>query len=90
MSKPLNPAEAFFMKHSAVIFVVLAAITILIVIFISYNTYISATSPDSASTKSTVPTSFDKQTVQHINQLHSSADAPDPTLPSGRNSPFVE
>lgn len=90
MSKPLNPAEVFFMKHSAVIFIVLAAITIGAVIFISYNTYIVATSPNSELTQSTIPTSFDKKTIQQINQLHTSSDASLPTLPPGRNDPFVE
>lgn len=90
MSKPINPIERFFIRYNFVAMVIVAAATIGISIFLSYNTYIAASTPDESSSRSQIPTSFDATTVKHINALHTSDNPPAVTPPEGRSNPFAE
>ena len=90
MTNPMNTAEAFFMRYNIVIVTVVSALGLAIIIFISFQTYLTATTVDDTITDSTVPTTFDKETADKLRSLQSSIDTPEPSLPSGRINPFVE
>ncbi|MBH2007473.1 hypothetical protein I8H83_02630 [Candidatus Saccharibacteria bacterium] len=91
MSKNTNPIEKFVIRYSIVILVVAAAIVLSVSVYLSYNAYLSASTPSDNSAASQIPTTFDKETSDRIDQLHTSDDEsvsiPQPT---GRISPFSE
>ena len=91
MSKPLHPIERFLIRYNLVTFIVLAALSLAFIVYLCYNTYTTATTPSSTAEQGTMPTSFDKETAESINKLHTPDQAPDPSLPSNvRINPFVE
>lgn len=92
MSKPVNPIEKFLKRYSLVTFVLLAGIMLTVVIFICYNTYVTATTPEENLAESTIPSSFDTETADKIEKLHQSTDPasmPEPHT-DGRINPFIE
>lgn len=91
MSKPLHPAETFFVRYNLVIFIVIAALSLAAIIYVCYDTYTAATTPDESATKSTSPDSFDKETAQKIDGLHTPDEVSQPNLPNNvRINPFTE
>lgn len=91
MSKPVNPAETFFLRYNFVILIVIAASVIGVCIFLAYSTFITAADPSNAEIKSEIPTTFDQDTRAKVDLLHESDD-PNirVTPPSGRINPFSE
>lgn len=90
MTKPMSPAESFFMRYNIVIITVVSALGLAAIIFISYQSYLNATTVDETITDSTVPTTFDQQTADRLKSLEPSTNTPEPKLPTGRINPFVE
>ena len=92
MSKPISPVEKFFRRYSLVTFVLLAGLMLAAVSYVCFNTYVDATTPTDELVESSVPSSFDTQTAERIEQLHESDQAPELTFPNepGRINPFVE
>lgn len=91
MSKPLYPIETFFNRYNLVIFIVIAALSLAGIIFICYNTFTAATTPNHAAEQTTQPITFDKETAEKIDKLRSPAEATAPDLPKNiRTNPFVE
>ena len=91
MSKPMNPAERFFVRYNLVILVVVAAAILSVTVFLSYQSYITATTPTAADIKSEIPTNFDQQTTEKIESLHASdEEGIVVTEPQGRYDPFTE
>lgn len=91
MSKPLHPVEKFFNRYNFVTFVVLATLSLAAVIFLCYSTYTKAVTPNTPASHNDTPTNFDKDTADAINKLHTSDNAPSPSIPSNiRINPFVE
>ncbi len=90
MTKPMSPAESFFMRYNIVIITVVAALGLAAIIFISYQSYLNATTVDETITDASVPTTFDKETADRLMTLEPSTNIPEPVLPEGRINPFVE
>lgn len=91
MSKPINPVEAFFVRYNFVILVVVAASILGASIFLAYNTFISAADPTNAEVTSEIPTNFDQETRDRIDELHASDDPNiSVDLPKGRINPLSE
>lgn len=91
MSKPLSPIETFFNRYNLVIFIVVAALSLAGIIFICYNTYSAATTPDQTAEQTNQPITFDKETAERIDELHTPKEARKPSLPNDvRTNPFVE
>lgn len=90
MTKPMSPAETFFMRYNVVIITVVSALGVAAIIFVSYLTYLSATKVDETIVDSSIPTSFDEATADRIRSLEPSTNIPEPAIPEGRINPFVE
>lgn len=91
MSKQTNPIENFIIRYNFVIIIVVSAIVLGTSIFLSYLTFIDSATMDESSIQSSIPTSFDPQTSERIEQLHTSEDENiDTKIPSGRINPFSE
>lgn len=92
MSKHINPVENFLIRYHVVILVVIGCLALGASIASTYLAYADATGPDAeVSTSSEIPTSFDTQTIERIDELYTSdqQDISIPT-PSGRINPFSE
>lgn len=92
MSKPMHPVEKFFNRYSFVTFIVAAGLTLALIIYACFNTYIIATTPKEDQIGSAIPPNFDQKTAEKINQLHDSKNPPSATPPEDgrRINPFVE
>lgn len=92
MSKRVNPIENFFIRYHVVLLVVIGSIALGASIASSYFAYSTATTPpEQAATTSDIPTTFDAQTIERINNLYTSdQENTDVSLPQGRINPFAE
>lgn len=92
MSKPMQPIERFFRRYGVVTFVVVAGLTIAGVIYICFNTYVTATTPAEDMVEGSVPASFDTTTADQIDGLYDSSKPPVNINPpqQGRINPFIE
>lgn len=92
MSKHVNPIENFLIRYHIVILVVIGSIALGASIFSSYLAYAEATNPqEQGAVTSDVPTTFDKATIERINELHTSdQQGIEVTVPEGRINPFAE
>lgn len=91
MSKPTNPAEAFFIRYNFVILSVLGAAALSISIYLAYTTFLNVSDPSNAKVQSDIPNSFDTKTREKLDSLHKSND-PNISVepPKGRINPFAE
>ncbi|NLA43113.1 hypothetical protein GX865_03090 [Candidatus Saccharibacteria bacterium] len=92
MSKPIHPVEKIFNRYGFVTFMVAASLTLAIIIYACFNTFVIATTPKEDRIDSSIPASFDKETADKINNLHDSTNPPNVDTPTNlrRSNPFVE
>ena len=91
MSKQTNPVENFVIRYNFVIIIIVSAVVLGASVFLSYLTFIDSATTDESSVQSSVPTTFDPQTSERIDQLHTSGDDDISTeAPKGRINPFSE
>lgn len=91
MSKHSNPVENFIIRYNFVILTVVVSLVLASSIYLSYTAFISAASPNEVDVQSSIPTNFNQDTIDRIDELHTSSEAkPEDAKPNGRSNPFAE
>lgn len=91
LSLYLFKLESLLKKYNLIIFVVLVCAGLVVVVLSVANIIQDSVQTPTAQTSPTsVDTELDQNTINKINSLSSSIEAPDLSLPSGRYNPFSE
>lgn len=89
MSRKISQVETLLNRFHPVVFISIAALATALTVFIYYSVFLTAQN-DSLATQN-LTTTFDKNTIESIEKLHSAGDsANNITLPDTRYNPFIE